>query len=218
MHFVIINCSPHNKNSSNTAMLLDFFQKGIMNSGSTYERYNLVMRSQWFDIKMAIISNENIIFALPVYAATVPGLMKEFLEELFKTSNNVCGKKISFILQSGFPEACQRIYCENYLKGLPALFESSFNGILSYGINCRFIENIELKDVQDSFCRIGEKFAENNGNFFFKEVEDFNGNYYITEKEAQKFNRIFAFFCKHISEEMGCNESLTKKPYQDIRD
>ncbi len=213
MHFVLINSSPHNKESSNTAMLLKHFEKGITVAGSTYESYCLSQRSQWDNIIKAIEANENIVFALPVYAATIPGLMKEFLEVLSINQKNICNKNISFIVQSGFPEACQRVFCENYLETIPSCFESRFSGILSYGINSRFIKNVEFKEMQDSFRRMGECFVKNGGTFFFEEAYDFNGSEYLTEKEANKFNRIFTFFCKHISEERGYNISLTSKPY-----
>lgn len=213
MHFIIINCSAHNKNQSNTAMLLEHFQRGIVIGGSTYEGYCLSQKGQWHNIEKAVRENENIIFALPVYAATIPGIMKEFLEKLSNADEKIRGKRMAFILQSGFPEACQRVYCENYLKVLPSLFESEFNGILSYGINSRFIDNTGLNDMQDSFCKMGELFVQCNGSFFFQQAVEFNGSYYITEKEAKSFNRIFTFFCKHISEEIGCKEPLTAKPY-----
>ena len=218
MHVMIINASPHATNLSNTAKILEFFQRGIVQAGGTVELYHLAGRSQWEDAKKAFFENENVIFALPVFAAIIPGFMMEFLEELSDCSSSVQEKdskrKISFILQSGFPEACQRRCCENYLKKLPELLHGNFAGILSYGIDMRFIENKEFQSVLDSYEEMGIQFIKHDGNFFFQEAIDFTGPEYITEAQAKKFNRLFNFFCRHLSEGKGCTVSLTHKPYE----
>lgn len=206
MHFVIINASPHKVELSNTALIIDAFAKGIKKRGCTVEGYNLSQKKQWNHIEQAFFENDNIVFALPVFAATIPGIMMEFLENLKSKQKIISGKKISFIIQSGFPEAHQRRYSENYLKELPSLLGAEFSGILSYGINSRFLDNKELNEMLFSFEDMGLHFVENNGTFFFEKAEDFNGKEYITEAEAKKFNRIFNFFCKHIAESKGCTD------------
>ena len=207
MHFVIVNASPHRVQESNTALIASAFRKGIEKAGGTSEIYNLSQKSQWDDAERAFCKNVNIIFALPVFAATIPGIMKQFLEQINVNRKVLAGKKISFIVQCGFPEAHKRRFCENYLKSLPAFFEADFSGILSYGINSRFIDNKELDEMLFSFEAMGTCFAENSGSFFFEAAEKFTGKEYITEKEAKKFNRIFNFFCKHIAESKGCTDT-----------
>jgi hypothetical protein len=117
-------------------------------------------------------------------------------------------------VQSGFPEANQRRQCEDYLKSLLKMLNSDFSGILSYGINVRFIKNIELIEVLNSYRNMGTQFANNNGTFFFKEAMEFTGDEYITEIQAKKFNQIFNFFCRHIAEEKGCTSDLQARPYK----
>lgn len=204
MHFVIINASPHTKESSNTALITDAFQKGLTKAGCTSDIYHLSQKSQWENAKNAFYNSENIVFALPVFAAIIPGMLMRFLEELSSECKGKTNRKVSFIIQSGFPEANQRHCCENYLKTLPDLLLSEFSGILSYGINSRFIDNKELKQMLSEFEDMGVSFAHNGGNFFFSEAENFTGKEYITQAEAKKFNRMFNFFCKHIAESKGC--------------
>lgn len=207
MHFLIINASPNKVELSNTARVIDSFQKGIKKAGGTVEIYNLSQRTQWNYAERAFSENENIVFALPVFAATIPGIMMEYLENINFSHKIVHNKKISFIVQSGFPEANQRRYAENYLKELPVLLGAEFSGVLSYGINSRFIDNKEFDEVLRSFENIGYCFVENNGTFLFDEAENFTGAEYLTEAEAKKFNRMFNFFCKHIAESKGCSNT-----------
>lgn len=214
MHFVIINASPHKVELSNTAMILEPFQKGIVEAESTFETYHLSKKQHWEKAKKAFLENENIVFALPVFAAILPGFMLEFLEEMISEREIKANKKIAFILHSGFPEACQRRYCEDYLKTLPEMLNSTFSGILSYGINVRFIKNTQLKEVLNAYQYMGTQFVKNNGTFFFKEAVEFTGDEHITEIQAKKFNQIFNFFCRHIAEEKGCTTGLQARPYE----
>lgn len=214
MHFVIINASPHKVELSNTAMILEPFQKGIVEAESTFETYHLSKKQHWERAKKAFLENENIVFALPVFAAIIPGIMLEFLDELVSEQEINPNKKIAFILHSGFPEACQRRYCEDYLKILPEMLNGTFSGILSYGINVRFIENTELKEVLNAYRYMGTQFVKNNGTFLFKEAIEFTGDEYISEPQAKKFNKMFNFFCRHIAEEKGCTSDLRARPYE----
>ena len=82
MHILIINSSPRTPSISNTTMITEAFKKGVINAGGTVETYNLSSKKSWNDIKKAFINSANIIFALPLYIETLPGIMLEFLEEL----------------------------------------------------------------------------------------------------------------------------------------
>ena len=220
MHILIINSSPRTPSLSNTTMIINAFEKGVVKAGATVETYNLANKKQWEDIKKSFISNENIVFALPLYIETLPGIMLEFLEELAiylkKVTNAISiNRKISFILQSAFPEACQRRCCENYLKTIPKFLNSSFTGILSHGdtFNLSFVESTKMNTLA-SYELMGQKFIENNATFFFKECLDFTGAEYFSEAEAKKYNRLLKFFCQHIAEGKGCTGRLTDAPYE----
>lgn len=218
MHILIINSSPRTPSISNTTMITEAFKKGVINAGGTVETYNLSSKKSWNDIKKAFINNANIIFALPLYIETLPGIMLEFLEELSLYVKDIDGsvpnRQVSFILQSAFPEACQRRCCEQYLKLIPDFLNSNFAGILSHGdtFNLSFVESTKM-DTLASYELMGQKFVENNGTFFFKECFDFTGTEYFSENEAKKYNRLLKFFCQHIAEAKGCTASLTNAPY-----
>ena len=215
MHIVIINASPHATAFSNTAKILEPFTQGILQAGGTVETYHLAQANQKVSAKEAFLKHNTIIFALPVFAATIPGFFMEFLEELANADTNMPERKIAFILQSGFPEACQRKNCEAFLKTIPALLHSSFAGILSQSINLRFVENKTWQEALDAYFEMGKRFIKNNGTFFCPEVSTFGGPERLTDRQAKMFNRIFNFYCRHMAEELGCTVSLSHQPKQE---
>ena len=218
MHIVIIHASPRTPSQSNTARIAEAFCAGLIHSGATVETYYLADRQQWDAAKSAFIRGGNLLFALPLYNGHVPGIMMEFLQLLASCTDvyQPTQRKVSFILQSGFPEACQRRVCERYLETLPALLGSQFAGILSHGntFNIAFGE-AGAKEAPPCYERMGELFIVHNATFFFQEAADFTGPEYITEKDAKLFNRVFRFFCEHTAQAQGCAVDLAHKPYQE---
>lgn len=218
MHVVIINASPRIAKCSNTAKILHPFVEGVEEEGGSVELFSLSERCQWKTAMNAFYMNENIIFALPVFTETIPGIMMEFLEELSvemqKRENRLSTRRLSFILQSGFPEACQRRNCENYLELLPSELNSEFAGILSYGFNMRFIQNKEFEEVLCSYKKMGKGYIAHNCTFFFQEAKAFTGQDFFSTEEANLFNRIFNRLWRYISKERGCGASLCDKPYE----
>ena len=218
MHIVIIHASPRTPSQSNTARITESFCTGLIRSGATVETYYLADREQWDAARSAFLLGGNLLFALPLYNGQVPGTMMEFLQLLSGCVNATqqTQRKVSFILQSGFPEACQRRVCERYLETLPALLGSQFGGVLSHGntFNIAFGET-GAKESPPCYERMGELFVAHDATFFFQEALDFTGPEYITEKDAKLFNRIFRFFCEHTAQAQGCVVDLNHKPYQD---
>lgn len=218
MHIVIINASPRTEKKSNTTTIIRAWLRGYEQGGNTAELYHLSDRRQWEDAKAAFEKNEHILFSLPLYVENIPGIMLEFLEEL--TPKTEPGTKISFLLQSGFPEACQRRCGEHYLERLPKYFNCEFAGILSrgdmFGINL-LGEKIGNKMVQP-FEEMGRRFA-GTGDFLFPEAKEFTGIEYFDETFRKKFNR----FGRHmqrlmmngIAKKIGCKGRLDEKVYRD---
>ena len=82
MHLVIINASPRVEAKSNTARIIRTLVRGYEESGNTTEVWHLSDKKQWTGAKEAYEKNSNILFALPLYVESVPGIMLEFLETL----------------------------------------------------------------------------------------------------------------------------------------
>jgi len=218
MHIIMINATPRMAEKSNTQKAISQFCEGFRKNDTSVEQYMLSDRNQWEQAKHAFFKGTNIVFALPLYNGGVPGIMMEFLEQISeiqqKSSNGSVERKISFILQSGFPEACQRRCCERYLKKLPEMLDSTFAGVLSHGNTFGMaFQGMPAGYEKMTYQMMGELFEKNEASFFFDEVKLFNGPEYISEKEAVRYGRVFRFFCERTAEALGYSSDLGYQPY-----
>jgi multimeric flavodoxin WrbA len=116
MKLAIFNGSPRG-NNSNTQLLLGHFQKGFESSGGEITTTDLLIQEK--DIEKHIQhfkTAENILLAFPLYVDSVPGIVKMFIEQIGNFDGT--GKKIFFIVHSGFPEG---IHSEGVLRYLELL-------------------------------------------------------------------------------------------------
>lgn len=218
MHILIINGTPHNVQDSNTAMVTEAFAKGIISTDTIVEKYHLSIYSQKEKAKNSFFDSDCVVIALPVFAATIPAYLMSFFQEIYKDDRftyDIFSKKrkISFIIQSGFPEACQRRCCEKALEQVAKGLNCIFSGALSYGINHRFLDNEDLEEILASYERMGREFIENDGTFFFDNAINFTGPEHIDSAEGKRFSKMFNFFCRHISEAKGNILPLDFTPY-----
>lgn len=216
MDLVIINASP--RRNSNSALITSAFVEGAALAGTRSEYHCLSDRNCWGEALSAVCRAEYILFVLPLFAECIPGTLMEFLEQLqprLRREPSVVTRRMSFILHSGFPEACQRRCCEQYLKKLPAMLDSCFAGILSRG-DSFFLSNVEPEQAAgllDAYRDMGWQFVEHGGNFFFPDAEAFTGAEYMTPQEARYYNRLAGLFLEQQAKRQGCSVPLDAAPY-----
>lgn len=216
MDLVIINASP--RKSSNSALIAGAFAEGTAQAGARNEYHCLSDRVRWNEALSAVCQGEHILFVLPLFAECIPGTLMEFLEQLqpqLRRETPCVTRKMSFILHSGFPEACQRRCCEQYLKKLPAMLDSQFAGILSRG-DTFFLTNVSPEQaaaLSDAYRDMGRQFVDHGGHFFFPAAESFTGAEYITPKEARYYNRLAEIFLEQQARQRGCRAPLDAAPY-----
>lgn len=174
MHVIIINCSPRVRQHSNTDKILQAFVKGLEESGGTYEIYCLSDRKEWDIARNAYLTNEKIIFALPMYVECVPSLMLEFLETL-PTERHVPAE-LSFILHGGFDEGYQFRLCERFLASLPAQLGCTYGGCLIKGgsFMLRLFTPKEVERTTRPYIAMGRSY-DWYGDFFTTEACHFTG-------------------------------------------
>lgn len=115
MKTVIFNGSPRNK-KSNSAILIDHFLKGYSGvSNKQVPVHFLASRKSRADHIRAFREAETVLIIFPLYTDCMPGILKEFLEEIH-TLPVTNQKSIAFIIQSGFPESIHSVYVEKYLE------------------------------------------------------------------------------------------------------
>ena len=216
MDLVIITASP--RRNSNSALITGAFVEGAALAGTRSEYHCLSDRNCWGEALSAVCRAEYILFVLPLFAECIPGTLMEFLEQLqprLRRESPMVTRKMSFILHSGFPEACQRRCCEQYLKKLPAMLDSCFAGILSRG-DSFFLSNVEPEQavgLLDAYRDMGRQFVEHGGNFLFSEAEAFTGAEYMTSRDARYYNRLAEIFLVQQAKRQGCSVPLDAAPY-----
>ncbi len=215
MHVVIINGSPRTKKYSNTEKIIDAFVEGLSEAGASFERYAISNKINWEKARIAYINNAEIIFALPLYVESAPGILLEFLETLPVKDTNT---RISFILQGGFAEASQLDCGVEFLKKLPSYLGVSYGGTLIKGDNfgIRVVGKDDVIKLTDPYKDMGKAFVTENG---FKEetVKKFAGPEYFSFFMRAMLQIMFKTIAKKryvaVANEWGCKKPIDYRPW-----
>ncbi len=161
MKLVIFNGSPRNK-KSNSGILINHFLNGYKQLiNNEVPVYNLANRKQLGEHIKAYQESEIVLLFFPLYTDCMPGIVKEFFEQIYNQDINQ-PPKIGFIIQSGFPEAVHSIYIERYLQKLAKRLKIDYLGTVIKG----GVEGIQMmpdwmtKKLYRKFYQLGEHFAK----------------------------------------------------------
>ncbi len=218
MHYLIISCSPQNKDKSTSALLASMIKGGIThNSDDTAEILYINNKSIWQECRNSFYKNRNIIFCIPLYVEGIPGLLMEFLETLHR--KELEGTKLSFVIQGGFEEACQLRTAEHFLQSLPPYLNCEYCGTLLKGglfgmatmrsqkyrekMQCKFIQIMKEYKKSNSFDNmISKKFCG---------VEFYSQGMIILTKLAKPINRLV---WNVMGKKLGADGRLNIRPYE----
>lgn len=130
MKITIINGSPRGK-KSNSKMLTDQFLAGLAkaNPAAEHDTFYLVNRHQMEDAIEACQQSDVILMAFPLYTDAMPAIVKLFIEQM----PPLRGKKIGYMVQSGFPEAIHCFYLEKYLEKFTQKMGAMYLGTVTRG-------------------------------------------------------------------------------------
>jgi len=139
MRLLICNGSPRGK-GSNTALLLKHFTDGFSACGGNSVEVAYLMRTkEHAAIAEKARGAQAVIIAFPLYADSMPGIVKEFIEALGDSQPKSRTKKqkefppLGFIVQSGFPEAVHSRTVERYLEKLARRLNARYIGTVIKG-------------------------------------------------------------------------------------
>jgi multimeric flavodoxin WrbA len=159
MQLAIINGSPRYKNS-NSALLVQQFLKGFQSNSVTTISY-LSGTENWKKAVADFASSDTVLIIFPLYTDCMPGIVKEFFEDLIHIENKA-GKSIGFIVQSGFQESIHSEALERYLEKLTKRLGHIYLGTVIKG----GVEGIKImppgmtKKLFSQFEQLGRYFAE----------------------------------------------------------
>jgi multimeric flavodoxin WrbA len=116
MKLLVCNGSPRGV-ASNTTLLLGHFLAGFWaSSGNSHELFQLNADSGRRDALAAFGSADAVLIAFPLYTDAMPGIVKEFMEELALYKGKGGNPALMFMVQSGFPEGSHTRHLVPYLE------------------------------------------------------------------------------------------------------
>jgi NAD(P)H-dependent FMN reductase len=173
MKLAIINGSPRYKKSNSTLLINQFlsgYNKIIPEEVPIHYLANQQLRNEAID---AFLESDEIILIFPLYTDCMPGIVKEFIENIAQMNKgDNGGKEIGFIVQSGFPEAIHSVAVEHYLEKLAKRLQCEYLGTVIKG----GVEGIQImppfmtRKLFLQFEKLGEYFAKNSA--FSPEIMD----------------------------------------------
>jgi NAD(P)H-dependent FMN reductase len=136
MKLTVINGSPRGKNS-NTKVLTDKFVEGFSTvAGNSSETLYLNHTKDHDKYADAFVQAECVLLAFPLYADSVPALVKSFIEKLEPYTGKDGNPPMGFLVHSGFPENTHSRMVVKYLEKL------------TRRLNCKYIGSIIKPDSE----------------------------------------------------------------------
>lgn len=158
MKLTVFNGSPRGKNS-NSAVIAKWM---LESTGSTPEieveeiYLNKTEEHESNAAKMA--DSELTLIIFPLYTDSMPGIVTAFFEKLQPYIGKMTGKKLGFVVHSGFPEAHHSRFVEKYLIWLAKVLDAKHMGTIVFGGSepVRLMPESMQKKKKACFNKIGE--------------------------------------------------------------
>ncbi len=140
MRLLLCNGSPRGKRSNTTILLKQFTDGFSACAENSFEVAYLQRVKEHASIAEKARRADAVIIAFPLYADSMPAIVKDFIETLGSAprTGRATKKKrefppIGFIVQSGFPEAVHSRYVERYLEKLARRLNGRYIGTVIKG-------------------------------------------------------------------------------------
>ncbi len=126
----IYNGSPRGR-QSNSVMIIDNIVDAISNQYCRIDVKDLVQLNRHEEYAKVFSEYDHHLIVYPLYMHAMPSIVKRFMERLEPVEN---GKtRISFIIQSGFPESVQSFYIRPYHRLLANRLNLTYGGTVVKG-------------------------------------------------------------------------------------
>lgn len=163
MQLTIFNGSPRRRKSNSKLLINKFLEGYAKENTSNVPVYYIASKKEVEKRKEAFKNAEIVILFLPLYVDSMPGIVKEFFEDI-ATLKDIKVKKIGFVIQSGYPESIHSVFLEKYLKKLSQRFGIEYIGtIIKGGVEgIQTMPNWMTNKLFVNFIGLGEYFAKHN--------------------------------------------------------
>ncbi len=216
MRLTVISGATRPQSKSNTAKIIGAFLQGFQPGENVAEVWYLSDRRQWDSARAALLTEENVLIALPLYVENVPGILLEFLEGAAADAPPQAGGKLSFLLQGGFPEASQSRCCERFLETLPEKLGREYGGTFIHGemFALGLLGEKRAKAMLEPFAEAGRRFAQ-IGSFRVSDFADLSSPEYLSEKQIRQSRRLRPVqkcLLAVVARRLGCKTRLDDRP------
>lgn len=131
MKLVIFNGSPR-KSSGNTQILLNKLIEGFSSDVAVESNLFLKDLNRVEQFLTVFEESDMVVIGFPLYTDAMPGVVKYFLEKVY-ANRPFAGKKLVFLVQSGFPESVHMEALEKYLKRYSQKLQCDYLGTILKG-------------------------------------------------------------------------------------
>ncbi|HPR61359.1 MAG TPA: NAD(P)H-dependent oxidoreductase [Prolixibacteraceae bacterium] len=160
MKLAVFNGSPRRTNSNSTLLITQFLNGYYGNNTYYSDIHYLAETTKNEEHTKAFEIADNVIVIFPLYTDAMPGQVKLFFENIAQIK--AVGKRVGFIVQSGFPEAYHSVFVQRYLEKLAKTCQWNYLGTVIRG----GVEGIQMfpKPIQKRlfhhFYCLGKVFCE----------------------------------------------------------
>lgn len=163
MKRLLLNGSPRGRDG-NSRRLLSWLAQGLEQAGSPAPPIvDLAPHPTRAEPLQAFLDADEVLFAFTLYTDAMPAIVMAFLESLHTADpQRLRGKRVAFVVQSGFPEAVHTEVLGEYLARLAGRLGLRHLGTLRKGgiEAIRFIPDRQVAKVAAQFETAGRELGE----------------------------------------------------------
>ena len=192
MKLVVVNGSPRGRKSNSDKIIEWPLSEMKLNVDLVYEKIYVVDSKERVKQMEVLKTAEYIIVIFPLYTDSMPGITKDFFEHMERNKEVLTGKPISFIIHSGFPEACQSRNVEKYTEYFSKLLGMKYMGSIIMGGSEALTsapESMFNKKIK-AFKSIGRSISQ---------YKEFDASDKIIISKPETLSKTEMFILKHIN-------------------
>ena len=161
MRLALFNGSPRMQ-KSNSGILIRHFLTGYGSVTDAPASVDILGKRKRREMHLKHFQEaDHIIIVFPLYTDCMPGIVKEFFEDLTAGGYGK-GKHLGFIVQSGFPESIHSVYVGRYLEKLCKRLNAAYIGtIIKGGVEgIQIMPPLMTRKLRRAFEESGAYFGE----------------------------------------------------------
>jgi len=192
MQLTIFNGSPRRRKSNSKLLIAKFLEGYSKIEKKQVQVLYIASKKERAKRIEAFKNSEIVIIFMPLYTDSMPGIVKEFFEDIINIEDKKT-KKIGYVVQSGYLEAINSVYLAKYLKKFTSRLKIEYLGtVIKGGVEgIQTMPSFMTNKLFKNFTNLGEQFAKNSK--FDKATVKKLGSPYELSKNMVKFFNFLKF-------------------------